>query len=54
MRPIAISETLYRFAGVCALRTYGRGIGAPLAPLQAGVGTPGSTETVAHALATGP
>ena len=25
--PIAISETWYRFAGVCALRTYGRGIG---------------------------
>ena len=51
VRPIAISETWYRFAGVCALRTYGRGIGARLAPLQAGVGTPGGTETVAHALA---
>ena len=51
MRPIAISETWHRFAGVCALRTYGRGIGACLAPLQVGVGTPGGTETVAHALA---
>ena len=30
---------------------YGRGIGARLAPLQVGVGTPGGTETVAHALA---
>ena len=51
LRPIAISEMWYRFAGVCALRTYGRGIGARLAPLQVGVGTPGGTETVAHALA---
>ena len=51
VRPIAISETWYRFAGVCALRTYGRGIGERLAPLQVGVGTPGVTETVAHALA---
>ena len=51
MRPIAIGETWYRFAGVCALRTYGRGVGARLAPLQVGVGTPGGTETVAHALA---
>ena len=51
VRPIAISETWYRFAGVCALRTYRRGIGARLAPLQVGVGTPGGTETVAHALA---
>ena len=42
MRPIAISETWYRFAGICALRTYGRGIGARLAPLQMGVGTPGA------------
>ena len=50
-RPIAISETLYGFAGLCALHTYGRGIGARLAPLQVGVGTPGGTETVAHALA---
>ena len=33
------------------LRTYGRGIGARLAPLQVGVGTPGGTETVVHALA---
>ena len=41
----------YPFAGVCALRTYGRGVGARLAPLQVGVGTPGGTETVAHALA---
>ena len=46
VRPIAISETWYRFAGVCALRTYGRGIGARLAPLQVGVGTPGGTEIV--------
>ena len=51
MRPIAISETWYRFAEVYALQTYGRGIGAGLAPLQVGVGTPGGTETVAHALA---
>ena len=51
VRPIAISETWYRFAGVCALRTSGRGIGARLAPLQVGVGAPGGTETLAHALA---
>ena len=51
VRPIAISETWYRIAGVCALWTYGRSIGARLAPLQVGVGTPGGTETVAHALA---
>ena len=51
VRPIAISETWCRFVGVCALRTDGRGIGARLAPLQVGVGTPGGTETVAHALA---
>ena len=37
--------------GVCALQTYGRGIGGCLAPLQVGVGTPGGTGTVAHALA---
>ena len=49
MRPIAISETWYHFAGVCALRTYGRGIGARLAPLQVWVGTPGGLETVAQA-----
>ena len=49
-RPIAISGRWYRFAGVCALRTYGRGgSGARLGPLQVGVGTPGGTETVAHA-----
>ena len=51
VRPIAISETWYRFAGVCALRAYGRDIGAALAPLQVGVGTQGGTETVVHALA---
>ena len=50
-RPIAISETWDRFAGVCTLRAYGRGIGARLAPLLLGVGTTGGTETVAHALA---
>ena len=33
VRPIAISETWYRFVRVCKLRTYGRGIGARLAPL---------------------
>ena len=32
VRPVAISETWYRFAGVCTLRTYGRGIGARWAP----------------------
>ena len=53
VRPIAISETGYRFAGVCALRTYGRGIGTRLVPLQVGVGTPGGTETAAHGLASG-
>ena len=37
--------------GLRALRTYGRGICAGLAPLQVGVGTPGGTDTVAHALA---
>ena len=51
VRPIAISEVWYRFAEVCALRTYGWGIGARFAPLQVGVCTPGGTETVAHALA---
>ena len=50
VRPIAISETWYCFGGVCTLRTYGRGIGPRLASLQVGVGTPGSTETEAHAL----
>ena len=35
VRPIAISEW-YRLAGVCALRTFGPGIGARLAPLQVG------------------
>ena len=40
MRPIAISETWYRFVGAGALRTYGHGIRASLAPLQVGVGTP--------------
>ena len=38
--PIAIDETWYRFAGVFALWTYGWGMGARLAPLQVGVGTP--------------
>ena len=51
LRPIAINETWYRVAGVCALRTYVRGIGARFATLQVGVGTAGGTETVAHALA---
>ena len=51
VRPIAIIQKWYRFAGVCALWTYARGIGAGLAPLQVGVGTPGGTETVARALA---
>ena len=51
VRPIAISRTWYRFARVCALQTYGRGIGAGLALLQVGVGTLGGTETVVHALA---
>ena len=50
VRPIAISEAWYRFAGVCALRVYGREIGVGLAPLQVGVGTRGGTETVVHAL----
>ena len=50
VRPIAISETLYYSAGFSALPTYGRGIGAGLAPLQVGVGKPGGTEGVAHAL----
>lgn len=39
VRPIAIIEMWYRFAGVCALRTYRRSIGAGLAP-PVGVGTP--------------
>ena len=34
VRPIAISETWCRLAGVCALRTHGRGIGAGLVPVQ--------------------
>ena len=51
VRPIAISKTWYRFPGVCALRTYRRSIGTRLASLQVGLGTPGGTETVAHALA---
>ena len=51
MWPIAISGTGYRFAGVCALLTYGRGIGACLVPLQVGVGTRGGTETAVHTLA---
>ena len=53
VRPIALSET-YSFVGVCALRTYGRGAGSRLDPLQVGVllvGIPGGMETVAHALA---
>ena len=54
MRPIAISDTWYGFAGVCTLRTHGRGISMLLDPLQVGVGTPGGTETVAHALASAP
>ena len=33
VRPITI-KTCYRFAGVCALRAYGSGTGAGLAPLQ--------------------
>ena len=49
MRPIAISETWYHFAGVCALRTYGRGIGARLAPLQVGVGSVQWSEDVIKA-----
>ena len=36
--------------GLRALRTYGRGICAGLAPLQVGVGKPGGTEGVAHVL----
>ena len=40
--------------GVCALRTYGRGIGARLAPLQVGVGIPGGTKNVVHVLAEDP
>ena len=50
MGHIVVSETRYRFAGVCALRTYGCGMGARLAPVQVGVGTPGGMETAAHAL----
>ena len=50
VRPIAIGEAWYRFAGICALRECGRDIGAGLAPLQLGVGTRGGTETVVHAL----
>ena len=51
VRPIAIRETWYRLAGVCALWTYRRGIRAGLAPLQVGVSTPGGTDAVSHALA---
>ena len=52
VRPIAISETWYRFAGVCALRIYGRGIyGRWPCPAAGGVGTQGGTETVAYVLA---
>ena len=47
---IAISETWYRFARVCALWTTSRGIGADLAPLQVEVGKPGGT-LLWHALA---
>ena len=46
VQPIAISETWYRFPRVCTLRTYGRGIGDGLAPLQMRVGTSAGTETV--------
>ena len=38
-QPIAISETWYRFARVCALRTYKRGIGAGLPPPPAAGGS---------------
>ena len=34
VQPIKIIKTWYRFAGVCSLRTCGRGIAARLAPLQ--------------------
>ena len=51
MRPMSISETWCGFVGVCELQTYGRGIGARLAPLQVKVGARGGPETVAHALA---
>ena len=52
-RPIATSEALYRLqvAGSRAMRTYGRGIGTGLDFLRVEVGTPGGTQTVAHALA---
>ena len=45
VQPIA-NKTRYHCAGICALRMYGRGIGACLVPLRAGVGTPGGTKTV--------
>lgn len=50
VRPIAISEAWYRFAGVCALRVLNPELGETLLPLQLGVGTRGGTETVAHAV----
>ena len=48
MWPIAGSDTWSHFAGFCVLRTYGRGVGARLAPLQVGIGISGGTEAVAH------
>lgn len=51
VRPTAINETWFRFAGICALRTRGSDIGAGLAPLQVGFCTKGGTETIMLALA---
>ena len=50
MRPIALRETWSRFVVICAQRTYKLANRTRVTPLQVGVGTPGGTETVVHAL----
>ena len=49
VRPIAIGEVWYRVAGLCALTALHE-LGPSLAPLQLGVGVPGGTEAVGHAV----
>jgi Reverse transcriptase (RNA-dependent DNA polymerase) len=52
VRPIAIGETFYRLAALCALAARGDA-GAALAPLQLGVGVAGGSQAAAHAILAG-
>ena len=52
IRPIAIGEVWVRLAGLCAMAASPH-VGKALAPLQLGVGTPGGSQCLGHAVRAG-